>query len=234
MAEFRIGAVLRTGFRVWKQNLIPFTLISVLIYAPAFVLRFLLASEDWELYMLPLGLLLDTTIAATITYGVVMDLHGTRPTYRDCVTTGFAQLLPVVGVVFVSMLAIIGGLFLLIVPGVIATLMLYVVVPVAIIEKPGVMASLRRSRELTHGHKGELFAIVLVVSLVSVGLFNLVDDSIRHDVAAFVLVGIEAILGSLSAVMAAVAYTALRHDKEGTRVPELAAAFARSRGHRGT
>ena len=52
--------------------------------------------------MVALDLFLGALISAALTYGVVMELNGARPSLRDCVAIGFAQLLPVVGVVFIS------------------------------------------------------------------------------------------------------------------------------------
>ena len=39
MTRFRVGTVLSTGWRVWKRNVVPFTLISLLIYVPSLVLH---------------------------------------------------------------------------------------------------------------------------------------------------------------------------------------------------
>jgi hypothetical protein len=227
MEGFRVVDVLRTSFRVWKRNLLPFTLIALVINAPDIALRFAITDPNGALALLPFSILLNTLLSASLTYGVVMELHGTRQSLRTCIQTGFKQLVPVIGVVVVSTLGIAGGLVLLVVPGVILMLAWYVVVPVAIIERLGVMASLKRSRELTMGYKAQLFALVLVTSL-PVALLPYATESILSDVEYVIVTAVSgALIGSFIAVTTAVAYTALRQVKEGTRVPEIASAFAR-------
>ena len=227
MQGFRVGDVLTTSFRVWKGNLLPFTLIALVIYAPDIALRFAITDPNGALALLPFSILLNTLLSASLTYGVVMELHGTRPSLRTCIQTGFAQLIPVIGVVVVSTLGIAGGLVMLVVPGIILMLMWYVVVPVAIVERSGVMDSLRRSRELTMGYKTQLFVLVLVTS-VPIALLPYATESMLTGVELMVVSSVcSALIGSFIAVVTAVAYTSLRQVKEGTRVPEIASAFAR-------
>ncbi|MGE0400558.1 MAG: hypothetical protein AB7T06_27865 [Kofleriaceae bacterium] len=185
-----------------------------------------MVDPTWVLALLPLAILLNTILSASLTYGVVMELYGTRPSLRACISNGVAQLIPVIGVVALSSLGIGAGL-LLIVPGIVFALNWYVVVPVAIIERLGVMDSLRRSRELTHDHRGQLFAIVVVTWLVTFAL-TYVGQQMLDGLALLLASAVwSAMCGSLFAVVTAVAYTTLRQVKEGTRVPEIATAFAR-------
>ena len=64
----------------------------------------------------------------------------------------------------------IGGFFLLITPGVIVFCMLYVATQAAVLERPGVRGALRRSRELTRGHRFEMFGLVFILGLLSLGV----------------------------------------------------------------
>lgn len=226
MQSFSVGAVLSTGWRVWKHNVFPFTLLAALIYMPSSVAHYFVAPED-VLYLLPMDFLLSTLLPAALTYGVVMELDGVRPSFRDCVARGFAQLLPALGVTLLSLLAIGAGLALLVVPGVILMLRWYVAVPVALLEKRGVMGSLRRSRELTEGRKGQLFVLFFVYWSTIFGLTFLTEDMFPKNVLALVNVGMGAMMGAFGAVLIAVSYSLLRRDKDGTTAPELATAYAR-------
>ncbi|CAN5923633.1 hypothetical protein BH11MYX3_BH11MYX3_33540 [soil metagenome] len=217
--------MLSTGLRVWTDNLLPFSVISFLIYAPALALRAVVSGPSWYLYLVPLQLLLNALIAASLTYGVVRDLEGTRPSLRDCILIGLRRGFSVIGVAALSSLAIFGGMIALVVPGIIVSLMLYVAVPVAIVEQLGVTASLGRSRELTMGHKSTLFGIVVVTWLVIAGITELGKSLLGPDLQIVAILVANALTGSLTAVMAAVAYTDLRHAKDGTQVPELATAL---------
>lgn len=226
MEGFGVGGVLGTSWRVWKRNLLPFTLIALAIYAPDVALRATVTDPNLQLALLPFSILLNTLLAASLTYGVVMELHGTRPSLRTCIVNGVGQLGPVIGVVFLTTLGIGLGL-VIIVPGILLMLTWYVVVPVAIVERLGVMASMQRSRELTLGYKGKLFLVLVVTLVPTIGLPYLFEEMFTGVALAVVSIVSSAMVGSLLAVVTAVAYTALRHVKEGTRLPEIASAFAR-------
>ena len=229
MASFTIRGVLRTSFEVWKRNFLPFTLIAALCYAPELVLRLLMPSEDWDLYSIATTTLINALIASAVTYGVIMELQGTRPPAARSIARGLAQLGPALGVTVVSALAIIGGLLLFVVPGVIVLLMLFVAVPVAVTERLGVMAALHRSRELTHGHKWTLCWVYLILAILSYGLQMTLEDVLGGGTQAYVWFALDVTWGLFVAVVAAVAYTQLRQVKEGVQVPQLARAFARVR-----
>jgi len=227
MQGFGVWGVLSTSFRVWRRNLLPFTLIAFVIYAPDIALRSAITDPDYLLALAPLELLLHTILSASLTYGVVMELHGTRPSLRACILTGLAQLVPVIGVVVLSTLAIGAALLLLLVPGIILLLRWYVAVPVAIIERLGVTDSLQRSRELTHGYKWPLFVILVVTCLAPFGVSYLNQETFAGIGLTIATELFGVLLGSLMGVVTAVAYTALRQVKDGTRLPEIASAFAR-------
>lgn len=229
---FTIRGVLGTSFEVWKRNFVPFTLLAALCYAPVLVLQLLFPEADWELYSLAINLLINALIASAVTFGVIMELHGSRPSNAQAFVRGFASIGPTLRVSLVSGLAIFGGVILLVVPGVIVMLMLFVVVPVAVTERLGAMAALRRSRKLTHGYKGRLFWVVAVMFVLSGGLQLALEDVVDADAQALVYFVLDVAWGVFAAVVAAVAYTRLRAVQEGAQVPQLARAFARLRDTR--
>jgi hypothetical protein len=244
---FGIGNVLGTGFRIWAKNFIPFTLITALIYIPVWIWGF--SSLQGEMTRdrlmhvgtalqgaILLSTLLNVLVAAALTYGVVMELQGQRASIGACIATGFSRFFPVLGVALLSILCITGATFLLIIPGVIVYCMLYVTTPTAVLERPGVMGALRRSRELTQGHKLEIFGLLFILGLLGFGLRMLVqqltlnarplEGGLSH-ISAYLYITLvqQMVLGSLGAVMASVAYYFLRAEKEGTSAAELAAVF---------
>jgi hypothetical protein len=82
------------------------------------------------------------------------------------------------------------GLAVFLVPGVIAFLVLALAAPVAVMERSGVQASMRRSAQLTHGHRGRILGAVALAMII--GFFV--------DVLASILAS--AIFGSVDAVTA--------------------------------
>ena len=226
MSGFGVGSVLGTAWRVWRRNLLPFAVISIGLYAPALLLRMQLGDGAALLNVYLGSVVINTLIAAALTYGVVLELNGARPSFRDCVLRGLRQLPRALGAAVLSMLLLFVG-FLLVLPGVIGMLALYVVVPVAIIERLPAMDVMRRSRDLTYGHKGDVFLILLLVALASAGVTYGVKESVSPASFPYVTTILEALIASFTSVLAAVAYTLLRHEKDGTTVPEIATAFAR-------
>ena len=129
------------------------------------------------------------------------------------------------------------GTILLVIPGVIAYLMLWVAIPVAVIERPGAAASLRRSAQLTKGHRWQILGIVvliqilqIVVSIVIIALVDLLllapgnDPSASAPLAAVDWV-LQAFFTALAAVISAVGYHDLRVSKEGLDTQQIAAVF---------
>lgn len=226
MQRFGIVRVLGTSLRLFGHNIVPFLVVALAVYAPTLALRHTLHPDDSSLYTLGIGVLLDSIIAAIVTYGVIMDLHGTRPSYKDCVLVGLRHLPAVIGVVVLGFIAIGIGLVLLVIPGVILALMVYVAIPVAVIERPGLMASLQRSRDLTDGYKGALFVILLATWLGKAAFARMLVDVLGGDALVYASLAADAIFGVFVAVTSAVAYTALRADREGVELPAIATAIA--------
>ena len=95
-----------------------------------------------------------------------MELQGQHASIGACISTGIVRLLPVLGVAILQMLAIAGGFIAIIIPGLIVYCMLYVATQASVLERPGIVGALKRSRELTDGHKMEIFGIVVVMWLI--------------------------------------------------------------------
>lgn len=248
MNTFSVGNVLATGFRVWLRNLGPFLLIAALFHALPWLWALsathgMTNPEDLKHATFAisgasiLSLLVNVLVSAALTYGVVMELQGQRASFGACIATGLARFFPALGVGLLTSLCMMGGFILLVIPGVIVFCMLYVSTQVSVLERPGIGASLRRSRELTRGHRLQIFGLVLVLAIIGM-LLNWILSGVlinrattpdevfatlsRSVYTTFVA---QVVTGSLSAVMAGVAYYYLRAEKEGTSAAELAAIF---------
>lgn len=246
--RFGVGRVLGTGFAVWFRNLIPFLVITALFYAPPWIwavsvvhgeqtVGTLQAAAQAFLIASLLTIPLNVFVAATLTYGVVMELHGQRASIGACIATGLARFLPALGVGLLTWL-LVGLASLLVIPGFIVLCMLYVSTPVSVVERPGIAAALRRSAALTAGRRWSIFGLVLLlvvaswlsqyfVRVLAVSphprtLADVLDNMSRLIYATFAY---QVIAGSISAVMNSVSYYYLRAEKEGTSTSELAAIF---------
>lgn len=242
--EFTIGNVLSTGLKVWFKNLIPFLLITVVIYSPLIIWGVVSVQGDLNLeklhrivqfsrYSALLVLVLNCFVAAAITFGVVKELQGERASIGACFATGLARFLPVLGVSFLMVLCLGVGLVLLIVPFFIVMCMLYVATPASVIEKPGIVGALKRSRELTQGHKGGIFGLLVVLGVIGFVLQKIIEktmfdpEKFEATLRPYLYADLarQLVIGSLGAVMSAVAYYYLRSSKDGTSASELARVF---------
>lgn len=224
---FSVLGVLRTAVRVTKRNFVPFFVLACVLQIPSIVVKLGAGGTVWP--VLAVQTVTSALTTAVVSYGVIMDLHGSRPSARTCIATGLSQLGRVLGVTLVSTLAIIGAMLLLVVPGIVVALMLYVVTPVTVFEGLGIRASMKRSRELTHGRKGDLFLLMALAGCVGVAIELFAHYELGPDAAYAWRAFGGAFSSMFFAVTAAVAYVELRKLREGTQVPELATAFARFR-----
>ena len=126
------------------------------------------------------------------------------------------------------------GFVALIVPGIILILVYWVVVPVAAVERGGVVYALKRSHELTKGHKGRILAIVgllLIPSIIIAGhavaripwALGLDWSEATRAQAAVV---VEALILSVEGTVIAVCYHNLRVLKDGYDSGRIAEVFA--------
>jgi hypothetical protein len=244
MGNFGIGAVLGRSFTALVANFVPFAAISALVQIPVLLysvyfalgLRDVTASQA-ESYGLQggiilalLGLFLTPISTGALSFGVFQHLRGKPARIGECISVGVSRLLPVIGVAVATGILIALGFVALVIPGLIIICMLFVAVPAAVIEGMGVGASLGRSRALTKGHRGSIFAIVFVLGLLQKGTDKLLEVALLKDVDSFLTymvatVGVSILLSAWSASASAVAYYDLRRAKESIDIEELAAVF---------
>lgn len=243
-----VGNILATGFRIWLRNLVPFLVITAVFYALPFFWAWDLAraepsTENFErgvralVAAAYLTIPINIFVSATLTYGVIMELHGQRASFGACIATGLGRIFPAFAVGVLTWVCIIAACFLFLIPGLIVMCMLYVTTQIAVLERQGVFGAISRSSALTSGHKMQIFSVVLLMLAVSfvslMGLRQLVTPGTTPQGVMDALTWLiyldfvhSVVMGSLNAVMASVMYYFLRADKEGTSSAELAAIFA--------
>ncbi len=226
---FSVLRVLGTALRIAQVNFVPFVVLALVLEVPAILLQLGGATEEVILAFI-VSMIVSSFTQAVVAYGVIMELQGSRPSTSTCIRTGFGQLGRVLGVSLLTGLAIGAAMLLFIIPGIIVALMLYVVVPVTLVEGLGVRAAMKRSRELTHGRKGDLFLISILGGVASASISYFVHSSgLGREAAVLVQALTSAVTTMFFAVTVGVAYVELRKLRDGLQIPEIAAAFARIR-----
>jgi hypothetical protein len=253
--QFSVGGVLGKGFSIWARSLVTLVVLMVIIYSPLIVYQGVrIAGGTVPEVMRGLGFLeprywierlLNALATAAVIYTVFRRLRGERARIADSLRHCMSRLLPVLGTALLYIVATTGpmipfylvfkasppaGIALLLLGSAAAlffSLMLWVVVPPVVVENQGPIGALKRSVALTHGKKGQIFLINLVVGLVAAVPFVIVMFLTEGNPDAFAAaqLPVTILVGALGATMTAVGYHDLRLAKEGVGVDELLKVF---------
>ncbi len=239
--EFRAGEALSKGFAIWFKNLPAFVVLSALVYSPLIVYTVVIISgemsteafQKWSWVTGLLGFPLSLVATAAVLYGTIEQLRGRHAGIGESIGIGIKRLLPVLGVGFLSGLAIVAGMFLLVIPGIIVACVLYVATPAAVIERPGVFGALRRSSELTKGSRWPIFGIGALLIALNLIIGYMLQKSLVSlpaelaDLKKYIWLelGKSIVLASLNATINGVVYHDLRVAKEGVQTEDLARVF---------
>lgn len=154
-------------------------------------------------------------LAGAVAPGVLAELEGKPARPMAALRHGLERLVPVGDVAFVVGVVVGIGFFLFVVPGLVLGALLFVAVPVAVVERPSLFAALRRSRDLTAGHRVTL-ALVLAATVgllfASGLLLPLLLAPLGRLVALVAATAAQAFFGVYAGVCQSVAYAALRED----------------------
>ena len=253
---FHVGDVLRAAIGVYGRNLRALLVLALVTYSPLLVVVAFHPLPDpplapppedpesmrefmgvlwpaWrEFYRSLIWYLLTSSFCycwmlGGVTYLVVRALRANPPTLRQAMWQSLRAIPCVIVAGLLMGLATAFATLLLIVPGIIVALMLWVALPAAIVERRYASA-LRRSYQLTLGHKLPIFGIAILLTVFGfactvVVLAMMADWAPRFS--AFADVVVTAASGSIGAVVGAVCYHDLRVLKEGGNSSTVAKVF---------
>jgi hypothetical protein len=235
-AAIRVGDVLADALRLFLARAVPFIGLSLIAFAPTFVLGLLVSgsagTSSAALYgfvTVIIRLACSSLANAAIIYGVVQELRGRGFTFGDSLRIGFARLGPVIGLSLLVGILVTLAAILLVVPGIIVWCVYAVVVPVCVVETLGPTASMTRGAFLTKGNRWRIFGIFALIFIASLvvggivgGLAGLTGGVRIVQLATF---AIEAVIGAFNAVVVGVLYYQLRVAREGADIEKIAAVF---------
>jgi hypothetical protein len=156
--------------------------------------------------------LVSPLISALHIHAVAEVRAGRTPRLRSIVARGVLVLPTAAATAIMTTLGIAIGFVLLIIPGILLTFRWYVAVQAAAIERKGWLPAMRRSRQLTVGIYGHLFAFALLVWLISEVPLNIVRGTVTgHDTVAAAFIG-GVFLHAFSLAFAALATALLYFD----------------------
>ena len=243
VSRFAIGDVLKTSLWIYSRNLPTVVVLAAIASAPMFAVAWLALGDDmldstgrpdglWTIGDLFAAFLGGFWLEAGMAFAVVRTLRSAAPSLGE--TLAFAlQVIPRVLVVGLVAYLFVGlGFVALIVPGIILLLVYWVVVPVAAVERGGVAYALKRSHELTKGHKGRILAMfgLLVIGIIAgnavVGIPWALGLDWSEATRAQAIVVVDTLRLSVECTVVAVCYHNLRVLKDGDDSGRIAEVFA--------
>ena len=152
-----------------------------------------------------------------------------RSTWLNSLQVGFRRFFPIIGLAFVMYFLVGLATILLIIPGLILLTMWFVATPVCVVENLGPIKSMRRSSQLSKGHRWKIFGLILLVAVlgsVIIGGINISLEALAGPILS--LIGgllLNGVWGAFNAIAVVVTYHDLRVAKEGTNIEQIAAVF---------
>jgi hypothetical protein len=176
--------VLSPAIQLFAKNLWLITKLVFVIVTPFEIFRVLSFPNetDWQLRigLFVLDLTCNVLIAPALIYALMVVIRtGEAPGITESYRFGVLKLPKLILCATTAWLLQMLGLLFFIIPGIIISLSLQLVYPIAVLEKGTISATLRRSRDLTRGHRGEIFIAVLLM-MVLVSIINLSLSAFLH------------------------------------------------------
>ena len=195
-----------------------------------------LTADYWLPFLAVMAVIVafNAILQAAITRATASHLAGSRPGLIPCLETGLTLFVPMIVIsMVIGLCAGIAALFL-IVPGVILWLYWSMALPAFVQEPIGMFESLKRSVELTKGHRGDIFLIMLALG-IGMAVLNwilramvgpMLGTATSQPLSALVASLFAAFNSMVSLTIMASIYIELRNVKDGALPNELAAIFA--------
>jgi hypothetical protein len=186
-----LGELLDRTFHLCRSNFGLFVGIAAVAYLPLFVIRVVFGVLQISALKGHVGAavgmvfgglaavlcyLLSVAAAQAATVTAVSSVYlGQSLTVRETYSRVKGKVIRVVLAMIGMGIGVGLGLLLLIVPGIILILMWALTIPVVVLEDADLFDALRRSRELTAGHRGRVFLIIFLFVLLTY-LFTMLWD----------------------------------------------------------
>jgi hypothetical protein len=241
-SDFRVGRVLNRTSSVLSRNFLTFFVVIAVAHLPTLLLfkgsaSTTTASSGWEIFqsvaVIALGIVLmivlSTISQAIVLYGAFQDMRGRQVSLVESLQVGLRRFFPIIGLA-VSM-TVLGALaaILLVFPAFILFTMWFVATPACVVEQLGPSNSMRRSSQLTKGHRWKIFGLMLVL-LVASGVASQTITTALTAIGGTPLALVGDVLwngawGAFYAIAVVVTYHDLRVAKEGINIEQIAAVF---------
>jgi hypothetical protein len=241
-SDFRVGRVLNRTTSVLSRNFLMFFAVSAVAQLPTLLFVKLSSTaatatsgrEIAQMFtMIGIGIILMIVLSvlsqAVVLYGAFQDMRGRRVNLAESLQVGLRRFFPIVGLAVAMTVLMMLAAILFIVPAMILFTMWFVATPACVVEQLGPSSSMRRSTQLTKGHRWKIFGLGLLLLLISVVADQVITTSLTAIGGEWVgligQVGWAGIWGAFYAIAVVVTYHDLRVAKEGVDIHQIAAVF---------
>lgn len=239
--EFRVGAIFSRAWQIYSANFVVFTLVTLVVSLPN-----LLSGEGqtfgggvWNFVIFILWMIANTVGLAVILYAAFQAMRGRAVVIGDAIRRGLSRFWPIVGLAILEWLGIMVGFMLFIVPGVMLFIRWSAAMPACVVEGLGPLASMKRSAQLTKGHRWKIFGIFVLISIGAAILFGIIASIVYGLVGTFSVAGLSrglglgallwlvvtAIYSAYNNIVSVMIYHDLRVAKEGVDTEQIASVF---------
>lgn len=178
-AGFAIGDAVGAGWRRFWPHILPMALFALIVWAVNATLQALQGPEEDVSVVRFLFTLLGFFVGQLIAIGWVklaLDITDGKGVSAEAITDRFRLVLPYLVAALIYSVMVSVGLVLLVVPGIIVAI-IFAFYGFHIVDtgQTDPIAALRRSAEITRGHRGHLFLLgVVLIGINLLGLLALV------------------------------------------------------------
>lgn len=168
----RVRDVLEPTLELFFKNIWLITKIVFVVVAPFEIFKALSVGQPVDQWQTPgvfaLGLLCKALIAPALIYALMKVMQtGTAPGINEAYRWGLSKLGKLILCALMAWGLQLVGYVMLIIPGIILTLAFELVYPIAVLEKHSPKATLRRSYNLTKGHRLNILLAGIVLALLT-------------------------------------------------------------------
>jgi hypothetical protein len=259
--DFRVGRVINRSISILSRRFVTLFIIATAAYLPTFLISLWMLGFSWtgrrvlgqaeqviSFILLAVAFPLFSVLGhAMIVHATFQDMRNWPATLGTSVKVGLRRFLPLFGIailltilifiastLFVALTARITPFLLVLapIPMVVIVTVCFVTTPACVVEKRGPFGSVRRSAQLTNGHRWRIFGLevllvgLLLITSIIIGLLDWALIALAGPLLAAIsdLIWTEVWL-AYCGVMVAVAYHDLRVAKEGIDIEQIASVF---------
>ena len=235
--DLRVGAVISRSRSMLRRRFPTFLVVGVIASLPILLLAFPETAESGDeealsdllwMFILVLLMVFSTIGQAVIIHASFQDMRRGPVRLVESLNVVLRRFWPLIGLALAGLLTLV-GLMLLIVPGLILSTLWFVGLPACIVERLGPWTSLRRSWELTKGHRWKVFGLTVLLMIATFGGSSVVESWVTAATSAIVGRAGEVmwtgIWTAFTATTTIVTYHDLRVAKEGTEIDQIAVVF---------